>query len=212
MVPKGPKEAGPHGERRLLGYALAAGAGLLAAATPADAGVVYVNPLDQTYTNQSFNLDLNSDGIPDVSFTHNAWQAYRSLWAYGHGIAKAGWAGAAAFPASQMVGPGLGWTAGAKLAGLSPGGVRGNWVNVTDRYLGLRFQIGTNIHYGWVRMDVSADWQTLTIAATVKDWAYESSPGQPIHTGAIPEPSSLSLLALGAAGLAFWRRRKERSE
>ena len=56
-------------------------------------------------------------------------------------------------------------------------------------------------------MDVSADPYSPTISATVKDWAYEDS-GGPIHAGAIPEPGTLGMLALGAAGLAVWRRRR----
>lgn len=204
------------GEQRMLGYALAAGAGMLAAATPAEAGVVYVNPLDQTYTNQNFNLDLNNDGAPDVFFTNKGAYWGRYLWAAGHGIAKTGLWKAAALPGSQMIGPGLSWYGSAKLAGVYPNQApAGPWANVTNRFLGLRFLINSNVHYGWVRMDVLADPQTLTIAATVKDWAYESVPGRPIHTsetGVIPEPGTLSLLALGAAGLALWRRRKERTE
>lgn len=54
-----------------------------------------------------------------------------------------------------------------------------NWCGVTDKYLGLRFQIAGNTHYGWARLDV-------TLAAdsfTLKDYAYNSVPGAPIDAG-----------------------------
>lgn len=54
-----------------------------------------------------------------------------------------------------------------------------NWCGVTDKYLGLRFQIGANTHYGWARLDVSASGDSFT----VKDYAYNSVPDAPIDAG-----------------------------
>jgi hypothetical protein len=56
--------------------------------------------------------------------------------------------------------------------------------------------------YGWARLSVGT-----TGDGNVVDWAYEDT-GAPIAAGAVPEPSSLGLLAAGAAGLAQWRRRR----
>jgi hypothetical protein len=50
---------------------------------------------------------------------------------------------------------------------------------VFDKYIGLRFKIGSNIHYGWVRLDVditTANWK-------IKDFAYESTPDVTIAAG-----------------------------
>ncbi len=55
----------------------------------------------------------------------------------------------------------------------------GNWCSVTDRYIGLRFDIGGNIHYGWVRLDVDAD----GLNWVVKDFAYNTVAGQSIVAG-----------------------------
>ncbi|QNJ96956.1 T9SS type A sorting domain-containing protein [Constantimarinum furrinae] len=48
-----------------------------------------------------------------------------------------------------------------------------------DKYLGLRFNIGGDTHYGWVRLDVPADGSNFTI----KDYAYESTPDMAIAAG-----------------------------
>jgi hypothetical protein len=54
------------------------------------------------------------------------------------------------------------------------------WNNgVTDGYMGVRFDIAGSIHYGWARMDVSADHLTLTL----KDYAYDATPNTTINAG-----------------------------
>ncbi|NND87700.1 MAG: T9SS type A sorting domain-containing protein [Flavobacteriaceae bacterium] len=50
---------------------------------------------------------------------------------------------------------------------------------VTDGFIGLVFDLGGNTHYGWVRIDLSADATSMT----VKDFAYESTPGMSITAG-----------------------------
>lgn len=84
-------------------------------------------------------------------------------------------------------------------------------------------QLG-NGDYGWIRLRIDSDGvqQPLSVLTgdpalqdglgfpdrlTVIDWAVEDS-GAPIQAGAIPEPSTLALLAAGAAGLARLRRRQ----
>ncbi|MBC8173689.1 MAG: hypothetical protein H7X71_07275 [Chitinophagales bacterium] len=56
----------------------------------------------------------------------------------------------------------------------------------TDKYMGVRFYIGANQHYGWIRMDVSADNKVVTI----KDFAFDNIPGDPILAG---EPNIVGL-------------------
>jgi len=57
-----------------------------------------------------------------------------------------------------------------------------NWCGDTvDKYLGLRFDISGNAHYGWVRLDVTVpnsmdNW-------VVKDFAYEATPDTAISAG-----------------------------
>ena len=57
--------------------------------------------------------------------------------------------------------------------------------------------------YGWAQFSISANAQTMTLI----DYAYENS-GSPIKTGAIPEPGTVTMGAIGAGLFFFVRRRK----
>jgi hypothetical protein len=81
----------------------------------------------------------------------------------------------------------------------------GNWTPGTREYLGLRFNDGGTPLYGWADVEMNA-YDSVTLFA----YAYQDD-GLAIHVpdiGTIPEPSTLALLALGAAGLAALRRRQ----
>lgn len=56
------------------------------------------------------------------------------------------------------------------------------WCDVTDGYLKLRFLIGTEIHYGWARLDVANN-AGYTGNWIIKDYAYNSIPDAPIKAG-----------------------------
>ena len=59
--------------------------------------------------------------------------------------------------------------------------IYGNFAGSTDAYIGVKFDIAGAAHYGWVRVDLSADGSMLT----VKDYAYEATAGTAINAGDI---------------------------
>jgi hypothetical protein len=87
--------------------------------------------------------------------------------------------------------------------------------NGVDSYIGLVFQIGGQLHYGWALVNpayTSTGAFSGEAETQVKAFAYETTPGADILAGQtvspIPEPSTLALLALGSVGLAIARRRR----
>ena len=83
-------------------------------------------------------------------------------------------------------------------------------------YLGLKFLIGgLTTHYGWAEITVNSDF-----SITLHSFAYESCADQSIDAGqttggascsdtSVPEPHSAALLAMGAAGVLAYRRRRK---
>jgi hypothetical protein len=57
----------------------------------------------------------------------------------------------------------------------------GHWVNVSNRYLGLEFQINGKIHYGWAKLSVHVGY--VYINATLTGYAYENIAGKSIKAG-----------------------------
>ena len=76
----------------------------------------------------------------------------------------------------------------------------------TTAFMGIHFQIGTDWHYGWVRL-CGTEWLDFG-GTTVLDWAYETRPGVPILAGAVPEPSMWALLVGGGVLMAWFRRKR----
>ena len=67
----------------------------------------------------------------------------------------------------------------------------------------------TQTHFGYVDLQVNGAPGSFTVM--VDDIYWETSPNTGIEVSAIPEPSSLALLAAGVAGLALRRARRERT-
>ena len=75
-------------------------------------------------------------------------------------------------------------------------------------FVGLRFGLnsGADTHFGWAQIT-----RVDSTHFTLHGFGYNNTPGaasHPVNT-VIPEPSSVLLLATGAAGLGMWRRRKQ---
>ena len=56
---------------------------------------------------------------------------------------------------------------------------RGNWNGASDKYIPLQLDLSSQKIYGWARLDAATD----AASFTVKDYAYNSIPNQPILAG-----------------------------
>src|ERR1700680_4697488 len=147
-----------------------------------------------------YNLDLNHDKVTDfliVTSTYffeggSWWSKYLSAASGGVDGPNAAECGACLQSASALqrghsVGPKKrfdrfgGMVKMFYSTGKTGRSVSGRWVNVKNRYLGLRFQINGKIHYGWARLSVRV--LANGIAATLTGYAYETIPNKPIITG-----------------------------
>lgn len=63
---------------------------------------------------------------------------------------------------------------------LNHAGETGNWINVEDRFLGLRYKEGTTWHYAWARLDIDQAPSHFTL----KDFAVEFTADASIIAGA----------------------------
>jgi hypothetical protein len=231
-------------QEQLKMYGLAAtatGVGVLALAVPADARVIYT-PANQSISgNGQILVDLDNDGTPEVNLYGQFFEACTTFGctlgtsmfvfpAQGDFLWQAGGA-VSALPERILIGNNqAGFGGGGHFAHFGHfchttgncGGtyVFGNWVNVTNRYLGVKFLINGAIHYGWARFTVSTSSNTA-LSATLTGYAYETVPNKPIliaglgvtqssrvapSEAANPAPASLGLLATGASGLKHWRK------
>jgi MYXO-CTERM domain-containing protein len=93
-----------------------------------------------------------------------------------------------------------------------------NWGPVRG-FIGFRFNVGNGMQYGWARISTRNDSQGR-LHDLIKDYAW-GDPGDRIRTGqksssgdmvdTVTDSGSIGLLALGAAGLIAWRRRREQA-
>jgi hypothetical protein len=211
---------------------------MLALALPAEAKIIYTPAHRVIKQGSSFHLDLNHDGVTDFTLqnvlTHGSITGHATLSAKpAKGNGAEGWTGYRPYAFALKRGAPIG--SRQYFPGLVLAGARsdvdlgtyysGSWMNVKNRYLGLKFKINGKTHYGWARLSIQV--QHLSITATLTGYAYETTPNKAIIAGKTSgsdetanieprDPSSaralvrkaptLALLATGSHGLSLWRK------
>ena len=231
--------------------------GLFALTQPSEARIVYTPT--NIHVDNPYNLDLNQDGITDFTIQQNekhwvgcegresASDNLAETPAQGNGVVLATTSVAAALHpgldiGSQRFGSGEAFLANVFSLWASIvntcfhyQGMGDRWVNVSNRYLGLAFQISGKTHYGWARLSVQVGY--VYINAKLTGYAYETIAGKSIKAGQKkeatedptnedfgpgasltspipdkPQPASLGMLALGARDVPLWRRKESALE
>lgn len=231
--PRSPSKLSDSVQHKLNLYALAASAGLgvLALAQPAEGKIVYTPASVGIFPPHGrYRLDLNHDGITDFTLVNRTtWsdiqfnylgltRARGSNGAIGCAT-SGGWRFDSALKAGARIGTGhrfLSRTQGWLLvsSGFTGGTTSpfGPWYNVMNRYLGLRFAIKGQTHYGWARLSVTRA-ANRSIRAHLTGYAYETIPNKAIIAGKTTDvdlisvqTGSLGRLAQGWPPLACWQR------
>jgi len=220
-------------DKHLASYALAAaaaGVGVIAASEPAEARII----ASQVNINIPLNggviqFDLNGDGVPDFGLSagiyefaaippmgnFSSWlkvipaQAGNAVWAVSSHKDQC----AAAIRAGLNIDNARPFKPEALIMVAAAGSyTRGRsshcpWHGAHPPYLGLKFLINGEIHYGWARV------ATAVRSAVLTGYAYETVPNKPIAAGAtkesdakvatvpaaaLPIPASLGSLASGS--------------
>lgn len=195
--------------KRRAAYTLAASAAAVGTANSADAAIQYSGIQNIAVGSGFFqNLDLNLDSAQDITLQNfnNFAGPYQGLNTF-IGAGAVGFTSGFSYISALGAGTLVDGSSNFKFFGSMAYGANNpnaQFNNVTDAYIGVRLASPANTNYGWVRVDVNNANKTLLI----KDWAYEDVAGTGIRTGAIPEPGTLGMLAVGAAGLASLRRKR----
>jgi hypothetical protein len=213
-------------EKALASYAAAAaaaGVGVLALAADASAKIIYTPAHVSIPVNGApVLLDLTGDGTTDFSIknsvqylastnlpdlTVQAGNASNAVWGRGvlsTSLAPKGvfaWALPEGFRVEsnesyfQNGGPWvMAWGEVGKVSYTF-----GQWFSAKSRYLGLKFVIDGEIHYGWARFNVFRSTEQAGLEATLTGYAYDSVANRSIAAGDTsgPEASTLGGLAQG---------------
>ena len=164
----------------------------------ANAQIVYTDVIPDTTViclangcTQSYNLDLNNDGLTDFLFktTYSGVRCPRGSYGIVRSVSVVSQTPNRVMPnmmsINNQIGSNLAFsdstaTLRSVLTGSFCNGSSGNWTSTLDHYLGLQITMGANTYYGWVRLNVGVS----NIAYfSVKDYAYNSIPNEPIFAG-----------------------------
>jgi hypothetical protein len=194
--------------------------------------IVYHRPTEPLFGLVGVELDLNGDGQPECRFFSASYfeASYYATAASGVGSARLLVTPQGPYDSGSYL---VGWNAGYVIGGPTnewlfwaakdapnaygqatvlgayiPEDVGGSLIGVGDFYgttafIGIHFQIGSEWHYGWVRIrggtsGVIGDVFYLAPPGWILDWAYETRPNTPITAGQTKSPISFTANFTGA--------------
>ena len=186
-------------QQRLNMYALAAstaGVSMLALVRPSEAKIIYTPAHHVIGVNHVYQLDVNHDGVNDFEFVnstscHSVCSANLLVRYSGRNVNRVrANSRALALRAGARIGTHEHFLSMAKMGSCQTfTSCLGPWANggkgVKNRYLGLKFGAGKNIHYGWARFNVTFDGTSFT--ETLTGYAYETTPNKAILAGQTKE-------------------------
>jgi hypothetical protein len=217
--------------------ASAAGVSVLALAGASEAKVVYTETYQVTQEGLPLYIDLNHDGIKDFLLRTTFYQGSSGLEVglaasgyppgntnnvvAGRRFSRSGYFTSAAFalPAGARIGPKGSFSVrfpimaaelfnglGSQSSALGPWAGKGK--GVKDRYLGLKFVISGEVHYGWARVSVTLghERQFDDVSGTLTGYAYETVPDKPIVAGQTTGPDVITVPPETLGGLALGRK------
>ena len=203
-------------DRKLMMYAAATAAGVTAATDSAQAEIVFTSGF--TFGSGSTNnINFDNAGNEEYVLGHrtgpNRVQLLKddqTIDANAYAI-SIGDPNPAALSLGTTIGPGTTFSSAYDATIKNQGDGSGNFTvdNITGnpQYVGVRFQLvdAGPLYYGWIGIDIT---DSTNLTGQVTGFAYNNVAGNPIAAGAIPEPSGLALLALGAPLLLLRRRKR----
>ncbi|MGA2416974.1 MAG: hypothetical protein ABSF59_21145 [Candidatus Sulfotelmatobacter sp.] len=220
--------------RKLDLYGLAAaGVGIAALSPSAQAEIVYT-PAHEKISRYGTTIDLNHDGIGDFRIRLQEHRSSGGMFAYSLGHNRVfGEAFASELAAGYQIGPNSakfkrgGTFSSFQVPGKAmyecavqsgPPSCDGPWYQATPgSYVGFKFSISGEVHYGWARVKVETN-SDGGFNVYLTGYAYESIANKPIVAGqtsgsdqadAQPGaptrlPATLGLLSVGASALPAW--------
>jgi hypothetical protein len=181
-----------------------------------DATNVTLGSLRPPAANGTIGWDVDGTGGDDFQLTKFAtFQARLTAvnggqWIVGGSASAQGILNAATgFSVSSNLSQGRNFSAGPVIVTSSSGNFQPSFTANVSGQFGFRFTNASDTHYGWASLLI--DETPMGQGYKITEAYYNTTPGAAINVGAVPvpEPSSMALLGLGAAGVAAWRARRK---
>lgn len=184
---------------------------VIALATPASAEIVRTQVRVALPTNGAFPIDADGNGTVDFTITSKFLQAYcvggdAFIWSVsvqpsaGNAVVSTTQQASSTLAAALVTGVRIGSsqsfaTSSSLMAELYWGrcgfGTAGEWLNLPNRYLGLKFYMADHtVHYGWAKVSTAAyvDQNGNFYSTTmISEFAYETQPGVSLMAGQTAE-------------------------